>query len=216
MDFFLGIIASLVTQLIIFIFIRIFKLEKIKLSIAKKLLKEDYFPFDNQKKAVTDIYEKLKESCEIRILSIRGISYIGDEGDFSFIWEDKSKRIEIILSDIFNSSIKRRSGAVHINNKDYKKEIELVNEYILQMFYLCPNLTYYRHNQDLAFRLIILDKYMYLSFFNISIKASESKMYRFERDSQIYKAFLKYYKDIRRVSKKVKINDMASGENLNG
>ena len=145
---------------------------------------------------------KYHTSCEVRVLSVRGLSYMDNSSDFGFIWESTDKRIEIILSDIDNSSISKRCGNSLFNTDEYKKEMELINACILKKSISYPHLSYYKHNQDLAFRLIVLDRYLYVSFFNYGVKAADSKMYRFERDSQAYKAFLKYYKDIRRSSQK--------------
>jgi hypothetical protein len=211
LTFVLGVITSLITELILFLVLKFLKSKKLKNLLSKAILHEDYFPFANQKSAIDDIRKKTKESATIRILSIRGLSYIGIDGDFKFVWDDDNKRIEIIFSDIDNHAINRRSRLFQENNKDYRNEMEHVKNYILEKQVYFQNLSFYLHQEDLAFRIIILDKYMYLSFFNAGIRASDSQIYRFERDSEIYKAFKTYYKNVRRLSKKIEsevlIND---------
>lgn len=202
-EFIFGIISSLVVELIVFIILKLIKSVKIKYSIAKFLLKQDYFPYKNQKYALDDIKNDAQLSREIRILSIRGLSYIGEDGDFSFIWSNVSKRIEIVISDLCNDSVKKRSAIYKENKEKYIKEMEEVQNFILDKKKVFEHLSYYNHKEDLVFRLIILEKQMYVSFFIAGKKASDSQVYRFDRDSQMYKAFLTYYKNVRRKSKKV-------------
>lgn len=106
-EFIFGIISSLLVELIIFIILKFIKSVKVKYIIAKILLKEDYFPYKNQKYALEDIKNDAQLSREIRILSIRGLSYIGEDGDFSFIWSNVSKRIEIVISDLGTNQLKK-------------------------------------------------------------------------------------------------------------
>lgn len=202
-NFILGILGNLVVELIIFLILKFIKSIKIKYLIAKLLLKEDYFPYKNQKSALNDIKNDAKLSREIRILSIRGLSYIGEDGDFNFIWSDISKRIEIVISDLSNVSIRKRSSIYKENKEKYLKEMEDVHNFILDKKKVFENLSYYNHEEDLVFRLIILEKQIYVSFLIAGQKASESQIYRFDRDSQMYTAFLTYYKNVRRKSKKI-------------
>jgi len=158
--------------------------------------------FENQSEAVASIKESTFSSRQIRILAIRGVSYVNDDGDFNFIWDNKEKRIELILSALNNRAISQRSRLYIENNEEYKREIKLIQETLKEKHKEYQNLTCYTHNIDLPFRLIILDKQIYLSFFNDGIKASASQIYKYDRDSQMYQALNKYYKTVRRRSKK--------------
>jgi len=200
--FMLGIIISLATEFVIFLIIRFINNKKLKYFLAKSLLKNEYIPYENQSAAIDNIRRDMSRSSQVRILAIRGLSYISNEGDFNFIWDNPNKRIEIILSEQNNDAVYMRSKLYLENNDDYIKEMTMIHNALFSKHKLCPNLTFFTHNVDLTFRLIIFDKYLYLSFFNDGKKASESQMYKYDRDSQMYRAFYKYYKNVRRKSKK--------------
>ncbi len=193
-QFFLGIITGIITEIIIFVFITFIKNKKLKKRLVKIISGHDYIPYQDQKEAIDCIKKDIANSNYVRVLTLRGLSFLNSEGDFNFIW-DSNKEIEMILSYIDNKAIDKRINLT--KNENYKEEMKYVHTALMNKKKNYQDLSYYTHNVDLAFRIILLETCVYVSYINDYLEVPKSKIYRFESNEEIYQAFNKYYKSIR-------------------
>lgn len=198
-QFFMGIFTGIVTEIIIFLFVKSVKNKKLRRKFVKAISGNDFIPYKNQKEALCSIKTDVEHSNHIRVLSLRGLSFLNSDGDFNFIWND-GKEIEMILSNIRNEAIKKRVK-LH-KNTDYWEEMRYVHNALKNKKKNYQDLSYYIHSVDLAFRIILLDTCVYVSYINDDLEVPKSQIYKFDSTTEIYQAFNKYYKSVRAYSSK--------------
>ncbi|MFI3163814.1 MAG: hypothetical protein R3Y65_05200 [Bacillota bacterium] len=161
--------------------------------------------YENQASALNNIKHDFYDSNSVYVLAIRGKDFCEVNGAYNFFWDDLEKKIEIVTASPDNEfAVKSRgSTAYYKKNHQYLADLNMVKEIMTHKLKNYVNCSYYNHLIDLSFRLVIFDKFMYVSFFNEGIRADESVVRRFNRDSQSYKAFMRYYLSIKDNSTKI-------------
>lgn len=174
-----------------------------------KIINGYYLRFDaakiypNNKKSDKLINDAIKKSNSIRILAIRGKSFVDSDKStciYPAIWSDKNKTIEIIIANSTNSIINVRSIANNIDEEDYQLSIKMLCESIKIRKKSYSKLKLYTHNVELPFRIIILDKCMFLFYYPESGSVHTQNVIRYEKDSAAFYAFQKYYDSVKTIS----------------
>lgn len=149
------------------------------------------------------INEEVKSSNSVKILAIRGKSFVDSDKSactYPAIWEDKNKDIEIIIAKISNSVVDVRSKANNIDKEDYQLSIKTLCESIKIRKKSYNKLRLYTHNIELPFRLIILDDCLFLFYYPESGSVHTQNVIRYEKNSAAFYAFQKYYDSVKNSS----------------
>ena len=166
----------------------------------------DGFPggkkWDNQKDARQLIQQDYMGTETVRVLAVRGNSFADRNQDLNFIFDRQEINIEFGLSDGENDLLlSKRCKANDEEKAMYKEELNIVQHKIMQ-YRETNTVGLFLHNVDLSFRLLFFDNSLYVSFFGPS-PAKKSEVYRFDKETQMYLAFLQYYEDVKNHSKVV-------------
>lgn len=171
-----------------------------------KLINGYYLRFDaakiypNNKKSNKLIDKEIKLSNSICILAIRGKSFVDSDKstcEYPAIWDNKNKSIEIIIANSGNQIINARSVANDVEIEDYRLSIKTLCESIRIRKKSYSKLKLYTHNVALPFRLIILDKCMFLFYYPESGSVHTQNIIRYEKGSAAFYAFQKYYDSVK-------------------
>lgn len=174
-----------------------------------KIINGYYLKFDaakiypNNKKSDKLINNAIEKSNSIRILAIRGKSFVDSDKStciYPAIWSDKNKKIEIIISNSTNNIINVRSIANNIDSEDYQLSIKALCESIKIRKKNYPKLKLYTHNVELPFRIIILDECMFLFYYPESGSVHTQNVIRYEKENSAFYAFQKYYDSVKIMS----------------
>lgn len=174
-----------------------------------KIINGYYLKFDaakiypNNKKSDKLINNAIEKSNSIRILAIRGKSFVDSDKStciYPAIWSDKNKKIEIIISNSTNNIINVRSIANNIDTEDYQLSIKALCESIKIRKKSYPKLKLYTHNVELPFRIIILDECMFLFYYPESGSVHTQNVIRYEKENSAFYAFQKYYDSVKIIS----------------
>ena len=144
-----------------------------------------------------------KETKSVKILAIRGNSLADQKGDLNFLFSRPDVNIMLGLSDGENERLLRRRSVV--NSSDityYKKELDIAKYKIVKNYLNKNKLTFFSHNIDLCFRLIIFDNALYVSFFGVT-PAKKSEVYRYNSNTQMFEAFNHYFESVFVISTKI-------------
>lgn len=171
-----------------------------------KLVNGYYLRFDaakiypSNKKSNKLIDKEIGLSNSICILAIRGKSFVDSDKStctYPSIWDDKNKTIEIIIANSGNPIVNVRSMANNIEIEDYQLSIKSLCESIKIRKKSYSKLKLYTHNIELPFRLIILDKCMFLFYYPESGSVHTQNVIRYEKGSAAFYAFQKYYDSVK-------------------
>lgn len=205
-NFAVGIASSIIGSIIIAILLLIVKYPKFNDKATTFYLRITNKVFKNQKEALKQMEKDYEDSSIIKILAIRGKDFSDPGGDLKFLWNSYEKQIEIINSSINNKfAIDGRASSYPSCVNSYEKTLESVHEEMLDKLKKYRNFDYYNHNIDLIFRIVIFRKAIYVSFFKCGRTKDDSEVYKYDRDTQMYAAFEKYYDTIKAISIPVKV-----------
>ena len=164
--------------------------------------------FDNQLKAVND-YKKVisKASTPIRLLSIRGESYISEKDEeWGSVFNAKRKIIAILCDPANTALIKKRYES---SRKDDETAQEFLDRYKISMeatqktLLMNKNNDLYLHRErDFSYRMIFIDDMLYMSTFQSKIKASQLRVIKIQNNSELYSICEDYFNIIRERSNK--------------
>jgi hypothetical protein len=172
------------------------KLDKLKTSGLLEV-------FDNQIKAMEDYTNTgTKSESPIRILCIRGDSFVTDKpGNWSTLFNGKSPIIAIFSSASNSDLIKSRFDSCHKDNeteerfvKRYAREMKSAQETIKDDD---KNLLYLHMEDDFSYRMLFIDDILYMSTFQKDKKASELKVIKIQKKSDLYSICEDYFNKIK-------------------
>lgn len=161
--------------------------------------------YKNLKAAKDDIVEDIKESNFFKFYGLRGATFVGgDEVNNIVDALKKTKSIKFLISYPFSDKVRHRLNSVH-GDKECESEWrsvllkaeELKNEYNRN-----PNAQVRFHETPLIFRLLITEKYLYMSYYEVKKDSSESPMYKFASDTSTYITYHAFFDYIWTPSKK--------------
>jgi len=159
--------------------------------------------FESQSKAVDDYNDKTdKSDLPIKILSIRGESFVSDEPDeWGYVF-DANRRIIAILSNYNNENLIRKR--YKSSKKNGETEQDFVDRYKIAMKATQDTLTRKQHNElylhnenDFSYRMLFIDDILYLSTFQADIKASRLKVIKIQKGSDLYSICEDYFSKIK-------------------
>ena len=111
------------------------------------------------------------------------------------IWNNKDKEIEIIISGVNSELFKD----LDFNNSFYANNIlNNVSDFINNKKIDYQNLKVYTQRVDLPFTLNILDRCIYVKFYNLSKQYNTLNISRYGKESDEFCAFKKYYNSVKK------------------
>ena len=158
----------------------------------------------------------IAKSESVRILTIRGKSIVDI---YPSLWDnDKTgRRIEIIVSRLDNDSvIQERSRANNTSIDLYKNEMSYAYNGLKLKRNKFGNLSIFLHKENPAFRLIILDEYLYVSHFLPEKNVNKSRLIRYQKSNGAYIAFLHYYETIKKHSAQAYVEPQEGASEVSG
>jgi hypothetical protein len=158
------------------------------------------------KNCIKDQNKEMKKSTSVRILTLRGLTYVNDipECFYNNLWDvssdEKTKRtIEFItISEDSDAIIEKRAKAQNISTEEFKISLDLVFHQLKTKQKTLRNLKFLIHKEDIPFQLVILDDFLYVSFY---LDDAMSRTIKYKRSNHgAYSAFVHYYEEIRKQS----------------
>jgi len=155
--------------------------------------------FQNEDEASQYILDDIQISKKIKILSIRGNRITNEERQLSKIFTKTSIEKEILLSSTASKYLQERARDFDNNGLTYNKEsyLDEVNLSINKIQNIANNThnktKLYLHTLPETFRLFFTETHLYLSFFNKGESASKSRVFRIQKDCELFHAFSVYF-----------------------
>ena len=150
-------------------------------------------------KTSKDINKQMANSKSVKILAMRSSGLALDERCcYPNLWIDKNRTIEIVLSSLSNAAaIKERAAAINVTDEVYAQGIRHSFE-ALKLKKDYNNFGVYEHNSDLSFKLVILENYVYVFYYNEHISIHKSTVIRYSKKNITHEAFERYYDNIKK------------------
>ncbi len=154
--------------------------------------------YQNQEDALQDIIGCYKESARVKILTLRGDSFLNDGGALRCLMRPEAgKQLFFLMSDPSsgnNSYVVRRAVELEtINQGPASTFLNAVRLNVQRLAALSGCQERKLHNSPPAFRLIIFDKDLFLLFYSTKGRARDGRVYRCPVESELYSAFDRYF-----------------------
>lgn len=155
--------------------------------------------YSNQLHAERDIVEDLRRSNCVRILCMRGFSFVLPEGPFFFILSDPQKEVRLLLANpgrklSDNEEMRARSREnPGLTSRIYRNQIRATQDAILAAKRSNPGIKCRLHTLPACHRLYICADYMYISFFRQGLMGSQLPIMRVRRSSPLYEGMLRHF-----------------------
>jgi hypothetical protein len=204
--FILGIITSLFGTIIFAGGIYLFsnKFRKMIVSIILKLINIGIVNvYSSLKEAQKDICNSFRKSSNAKILTLRGRSFLSDQGELTCLLNTVAtnrQKIEFIFSDpratqSTNFAKVRADEVFKIDGQDpehFLKEVQLDIDSLVKMSSSKP-VSIRIANFPITHRLIIFDDDMYLFFYDQHNRAVNNRVFCIASSSELYKSYLNYF-----------------------
>lgn len=160
------------------------------------------YVYPSQKEAVLDIIEDMKHSDKIRVYTMRGFSFLEPEEDFSSFMDEPSKSIEMLIANPGskrhpNPEVMNRGLETKTSDPDmYRKDIIRALKKVKILMEHNKRLRCRIHHEPATFRMILLNKRLYLGFFEPYASGSQLPIYRIRPDTHIYSAFERLFEQV--------------------
>jgi hypothetical protein len=160
------------------------------------------YVYSSQQEAVPDIIEDIKHSDRIRIYTMRGFSFLEPEEDFSSFMDDTGKSIEMLIANPGskrhpNPEVINRGRETKTSDPDmYRKDIIRAIKKVKILMERNKRLRCRLHTEPSTFRMILLNKRLYLSFFEPYTSGSQLTIYRIKPETHIYRAFQRLFEQV--------------------
>ena len=169
--------------------------------------------YKDQEEAEPDIRESFRHSTIIKVLTLRGKSFLSDMGRLGFIVNDLGswQTLKFMMSDpdpgVDPNYIRLRAEELlEIDGQDANDFLEEVRQDVTILarkgtqLPISPKL----HNSPAVFRLISFEDEMYLLFYSRRSRAINNQVYRCPSSSELYKACNRYFDLVYVDAKKLK------------
>ena len=186
-----GIFSSIIVAIIVWVTSRIW-LYGFYSDIAKV--------YNSKKSGRKAVNKDTLKSNTVKILSIRGKSIV-ESSEYPNLWNPNltNKQIELIVSALDNDQvILDRSKANNIDVEEYKQQMKYAQDILDIKEQKYGNLTVYHHKENPAFKLIILDHCLYVSYYLRENNVNRSRLVKYKSENGAYNAFLQYYETVKK------------------
>lgn len=161
------------------------------------------YVYSNDKDASRDIVKYTRRSKEIKIFSMRAYRLILESSALHFLLEPNCPvgEVRILLADPDSDSVLKRAREYAefdstYTVESYRNEIQYSIENIHTRLHRLPKVKMRIHREYASFRLLIVDEYLFLSFFLKDESGDTSKVFRVSIHSPLYHAFYRYFDSI--------------------
>ncbi|HOZ46150.1 MAG TPA: hypothetical protein PK468_06045 [Candidatus Hydrogenedentes bacterium] len=158
------------------------------------------YVYANEKDAAEDLAKFTRRSEEVAIFGMRGFRVLSHDRPLHFLLEVGCpiKRLRCMCVDP-DSEVARKRGAEYAqidtsySEARYLKDVRFSVDTLLHHAEENERISVKVHEQNASFRLLILDDYLFLSFFSSDAVGQDSKVLRIPRQSPLYRAFCRYF-----------------------
>lgn len=158
--------------------------------------------YQNQQEAEPDIRESFCRSPVVKIMTLRGKSFLSDMGKLRFLIEELAswQTLQFMMADpepggIPNYVRIRAQELLGIDGQESEDFLEEVKQDCrvlsrkASMFPIEPRV----HNSPAAFRLLIFKDDIYILFYSSRERAVNNQVYRCPSSSELYEAYVRYF-----------------------
>lgn len=158
-----------------------------RISYKKQIIKI----YDDNNSARNDIIKNCDKSTKIIFWGIRGRSFSHLDGYLHKYLLDNNKDKIIIVANPQNEYLQERASDINVDFMSYISDIKssiniiekmLNNKHIMLIF----------HSEKPLFSYVLLDDFLYLTFFQYGQTLSKNKVYKAGKNSELYKIFKKH------------------------
>ena len=210
-----SLVASLIYGILIVVISSTFK-KHLVIGINRLLDTGITCIYKNQNDAVDDIKNCFSKSKTIKVLTLRGNSFLSNMGPLSFIVNDMEEwqNLTFLISNPYlenfdeNKPCYAKLRADELKKIDRQKQKDFLGEIEIDIKKLKSqaedaNIEGFLHNSPAVFRLLIFDNDLFLLFYASSNRAINNRVYRCPSSSELYTSFNRYFKMIKDVSDKI-------------
>ena len=172
--------------------------------------------YSNQSEAEPDIRESFKHSPIVKVLTLRGKSFLSDMGKLRFIVDELGswQQLKFMMSDpdpdgspnYIRLRAKELLGIDGQEVDDFLEEVKQDKKVLSHKAKTLP-IEPRLHNSPAVFRLIIFQEEMYLLFYSTRARAVNNQVYRCPSSSELYRAYNRYFDLIYEYAKRLEITE---------
>ncbi len=172
-SFLIGVASSLAAMAIVFLIVR-WRWPRVLATFSGSALfghGVDYC-YPSQKAAQQHMADQFRLSATVRVMCIRAFSMTQPERPFSFILEDRSKNIHLLLADpgdslTDNPEIERaaKEYAKGTSPKSYRSSVQISLRAVKQAMQSNNNIKCRVHRLPRFIRMFLCEEFVFLSFF---------------------------------------------------
>lgn len=189
-----GILGEIILALLGWIIVKAKSSSLLKIISSSKLFGHGIeYVYPSHDKAVDDMKIDIDKSAFVKIMCIRGRSFIQADEELSYVMTSNNKNIKFLLSSPTNTYIDLRANEIGKPPELYRKEIENNLQQLFSATIGLNNIEKKIHNEPPIFRLIIMENRIYFSFFKESKMGTQLQVFRAKSNSSIYKGLNRYY-----------------------
>lgn len=197
-----GLVAEIIVMLIVIVIAKVKNSSLFMIFAASKIFGHGIeYVYKEQRDASKDILKDIESSTTVKLLCMRGRSFIQTDAELSQILEKRNLTIQYLVLDPDSQFVQKRAD--ELNKQNYKQELETNISDLKTQTQGKANVAKRIHDQPPVFRLLILDNRIYFSFFEKNKLGSQLPVFRAKDSSPIYKGLVRYYEYIWGISKKL-------------
>lgn len=193
-----GLISSILIEIALSIILWI--VAKVKSSSILKAISSSKlfghgieYVYSSYDKAKSDIKKDVDISPFVKIMCIRGRSFIQPDEELSVLASTRQTHVKYLLSSPQNPYLKMRANELGHDLDIYIQDVKSNLEQLYNTSRGINNIETRVHNEAPVFRLIILENGIYFSFF-VKIKMGKQlSVFRAKSNSIIYKGLNRYF-----------------------
>lgn len=158
-----------------------------RISYKKQIIKIN----DDNNSARNDIIKNCEKSTKIIFWGIRGRSFSHLDGYLHKYLLDNNKDKIIIVADPQNESLQERASDINVDFMSYISDIKSsIN--IIEKMLQNKHIMLILHSEKPLFSYVLLDDFLYLSFYQYGQTLSKNKVYKAGKNSELYKILKKH------------------------
>ena len=147
--------------------------------------------YDDNNSVRNDIIKNCDKSTKIIFWGIRGRSFSHLDGYLHKYLLDNNKDKIIIIANPQNKYLQERASDINVDIKSYISDIKSSINIIDKLRYN-KHIKLILHSEKPLFSYVLLDDFLYLSFYQYGQTISKSKVYKAGKNSELYKIFKKH------------------------
>jgi hypothetical protein len=177
--------------------------KQIQIGINRILGTGVSYIYKNEAEAAHDIRSSFEKTECSSILTLRGNSFLDEDGALSFIFTERngSQTVRYCMADVSSDSpdafVKHRANELQAINdqpaEEFLLDVERQQKVALRKSLQDCKIEVRFHNSPAAFRLLIFDGDLYILYYSGTSRAIKNRVYRCSAHSELHKAFTRYF-----------------------